>query len=254
MKRLWILFLIPLLMGAAPARTKTYTANSTISSSDVTENENNIFTYLQNGVEVYSDGTIVNDDISGSAAISDSKLATISTASKVNVSALVATSQVTGDLFVATSATGIVKFGAGLSGNILESRGSGSLPAWVEKPATKVKVGSFTRDLTTASGAQAITGVGFTPKAVIIIGAIDGANSMNVGFMDGLTGAGFATDDIDTSHKYNTETAIVIQMRPGSSNYQTAVFTSYGTDGFTVTWTKTNSPTGTATLLYLAIG
>src|SRR3990167_2930838 len=114
MKRLWILFLIPLLMGAAPARTKTYTANSTISSSDVTENENNIFTYLQNGVEVYSDGTIVNDDISGSAAISDSKLATISTASKVNVSALVATSQVTGDLFVATSATGIVKFGAGL--------------------------------------------------------------------------------------------------------------------------------------------
>ena len=104
------LFLIPLLVfviGAAPSRTKTYTAGAIISPSDVSENEDNIFSYLQGGVDTYTassilsaaisngtitsddmgsnsvpssaitDLTIVNADVNASAAIDFSKLATL---------------------------------------------------------------------------------------------------------------------------------------------------------------------------------
>jgi len=74
MKKLLILLFIPFLIAAAPTRSKTYTSGETIKSSDVTENEDNIFNYLQSGVEVYSDGTIVNADVGGSANIQCSKL------------------------------------------------------------------------------------------------------------------------------------------------------------------------------------
>lgn len=79
-----------LLTGAAPSRTQTYTVGEIISPSEVTENEDNIYTYLQNGVDTYSagtvsstaitDNTIVNADIANSAAIDFSKLASLTAA------------------------------------------------------------------------------------------------------------------------------------------------------------------------------
>lgn len=103
--RLNLVLLSVFLLGAAPSRTQTYVAGNVIDPSEVTENEDNIFTYLQNGVEVIandsvetadiqnsavtqgkiatgavtstgiSDGTIVNADINASADIAASKLA-----------------------------------------------------------------------------------------------------------------------------------------------------------------------------------
>lgn len=71
-------------MGAAPSRTYTYTAGQIISPTEVSTNEDSIFTYLQAGVDTYSsgsvnsaaiaDGSIANIDISSSAAIVYSKL------------------------------------------------------------------------------------------------------------------------------------------------------------------------------------
>lgn len=70
--------------AAAPTRTYTYTSGETINPDEVSENEDNIFRYLQTGVDTFAsggiasdnitDGTIVNADISGSAAIGYSKL------------------------------------------------------------------------------------------------------------------------------------------------------------------------------------
>ena len=48
--------LIPLMLlcvAAAPSRTQTYTAGEIIDPADVTENEDNIFSYLQSGVDTY---------------------------------------------------------------------------------------------------------------------------------------------------------------------------------------------------------
>lgn len=72
---------------------------------------------------------IVNADLSSSAAIADSKLATITTAGKVNVSALVATSQAAGDItyFNGTSWT---RLGLGTAGQTLTVNGSATAPEW----------------------------------------------------------------------------------------------------------------------------
>ena len=74
MRKLLLLLLIPFLMGAAPSRLFTYTANTTISSSQVTANEDALFNYLQAGVDTYSPLSILNADISASAGIDDAKL------------------------------------------------------------------------------------------------------------------------------------------------------------------------------------
>lgn len=78
---------------------------------------------------------VVNADIDSAAAIADTKLATISTSQKVNLSAVVATSQATGDTVYASSSTVLSR----LAGNttttkkFLTQTGNGSIsaaPAW----------------------------------------------------------------------------------------------------------------------------
>lgn len=76
MKKLLLIFLLipQILWAAPPTRQNTYTSQTTIRSADVSANENVIFTYLQNGIDTVADGTIVNADVSSSAAISYPKL------------------------------------------------------------------------------------------------------------------------------------------------------------------------------------
>lgn len=108
-----LLFITSNVYAAAPTRTYNYVASTTIDPTQVNTNENSLYTYLQNGVDTFAalsitnaavsnsaaiaytklnlTGSIVNSDINGSAGIVDSKLATISTAGKVNTSALTGT-------------------------------------------------------------------------------------------------------------------------------------------------------------------
>lgn len=100
MKKLLSLFLILFhscgpVWAAAPTRTSNYTSGTTIRSSDVSGNENAIFNYLQAGVDTYSDGSIVNADISGSAAIGYSKL---SLNNSITSADIVDSTIVTGDI------------------------------------------------------------------------------------------------------------------------------------------------------------
>lgn len=80
-----------------------------------------------------SDGTITDDDIAATAAISDTKLASISTAGKVSDSALSANATLLGsDISLSTEVTGILPVGSGGTGatNITDARtnlGLGSL-------------------------------------------------------------------------------------------------------------------------------
>src|SRR3990167_4876777 len=53
-----LLCCFPLLLGAAPSRTRTYTAGQIINPADVTENEDNIFAYLQAGVDTISTNAV----------------------------------------------------------------------------------------------------------------------------------------------------------------------------------------------------
>jgi hypothetical protein len=60
--------------AAPPSRVYDYTPLTTIQSDQVEANENAIFGYLQAGVETIKEGVITNADVSGSAAITASKV------------------------------------------------------------------------------------------------------------------------------------------------------------------------------------
>lgn len=114
-----------------------------------------------------------------------------------------------------------------------------------------VKVGTFTRDTSMASGTQAITGVGFTPRAIMFLANQASTTESSVGFSDGsahqcLTDRG--ADGVGQS----TLNAVAIFLYENGAAYTTATVQSLDTDGFTLNWTKTGSPTGTGDIAYLA--
>ena len=86
------------LRASPPSRSFTYTSGTTIQPDEVTVNEDNIFNYLNRGIDKIIDGTVTTDtildgtianvDLSGTLALPDSKIANITTASKVNGTAL----------------------------------------------------------------------------------------------------------------------------------------------------------------------
>jgi hypothetical protein len=115
-------------------------------------------------------------------------------------------------------------------------------------------VGSFTRGTDDASGDQAITGVGFTPKAVLLIGGQNQSVEVAWGLADASTEGG-----LYERHGYVADTYGISTTRwgtfvqTGSDEYQGSV-KSMDVDGFTITWVKSGSPTGVLTVSYLALG
>jgi hypothetical protein len=125
-----------------------------------------------------------------------------------------------------------------------------------EKGFMQVKVGSFTRDTSLASGTQAITGVGFKPKAVIFfVGMANTAHRFSVGMDDGTTGASVADDNVDAAGSFFPTTGRSIDITgPTSADNYNCVIQSMDADGFTLSWSKIGSPSGTAGAMYLALG
>jgi hypothetical protein len=114
--------------------------------------------------------------------------------------------------------------------------------------ALKSKTKQITRDLTAITGTVAYTGVGFQPTACVGAGSTNAslAYTTFLGLADsagaGLAFAGTPTVNETTSHfLFFADVAV-------ATNNQTADIASYDSDGFTLSWTKTGSPTGTATV------
>lgn len=114
-----------------------------------------------------------------------------------------------------------------------------------ESDVTLYKISSFTRAMTTASGSQIITGIGFRPKLILFQCGIPGT---------GFGSSGTVTTDSQLASLYSTPNMSPAQAYAGFagidvSNYQTFVVASFDADGFTLTWTKVASPTGTAAIV-----
>jgi len=111
-------------------------------------------------------------------------------------------------------------------------------------PRTRVKAGSFT--LNTGTGAQAITGVGFKPSAVIFFRGVSASTGGNqaAGFMVGASSsasdevvAESAVQDAGGTAGSSLDTAAVIKMRGNDGNAtvtEQASMTSLDSDGFTI--------------------
>jgi hypothetical protein len=121
--------------------------------------------------------------------------------------------------------------------------------------ANGMKIASFTYDTATASGTQAITGVGFKPSHIIFLAAISNTNQMSIGFSNGTANYCFADYNATGTGTYlnSTTTAIYLIQTSGGAIGAYATVSTLGADGFTLTWTKDGSKTGTATIFYLAL-
>lgn len=120
--------------------------------------------------------------------------------------------------------------------------------------ALRVKVGSFTRDTSVATGTQAITGVGFQPKAIIFLGGQDASSEVSWGVTDGTTEGAISDSNPVGAAQYIVDTLRCIYITEGSGVSYTGDISSLDSDGFTISWVKGGSPTGITTVNYLAIG
>lgn len=119
--------------------------------------------------------------------------------------------------------------------------------------ALKIKVGSFTRDVSTASGNQAVTGVGFEPDLIMVFGGSTGNSWFTfAGASDGSTAGSIQDNGPVNGGSYSVTADLLKFIQSGSDNYVGAL-NSFDADGFTIGWTKTGSPTGTATIKYIAL-
>lgn len=114
---------------------------------------------------------------------------------------------------------------------------------------SKSFVGSFIRDMSLADGTQVITGVGFKPSKIIAFVNMDGFNYASWGFQANTIGNSL----MEASNTYYTGLGAPIWMLPGSGLTYKGTITTWGTDGFTITWTKTGATSGYSKVVFLAL-
>jgi hypothetical protein len=191
------------------------------------------------------DGTIVNADINASAAIADTKLATISTASKVSNSATTATSANTNSAIVARDSSGNFSAGtitANLTGNVTGNV-SGTAGSATGNAATAtalqtarnfqltgdVEASSVSFDgtgnvsLTTVIGTGAIVNADVNASAGITYGKLaltGGIVNTDISNTAAISLGKLATDPLARANHTGTQTASTI------SNFDTQVRTS----------------------------
>lgn len=127
-----------------------------------------------------------------------------------------------------------------------------AIKTYVSSASTSVNgyVGKFTRDLAAVSGDVAYTGVGFQPQLLQINCVEEASDSFSLGISKS-TGEYCIVASLSTS-TVNVADNIIIQLYVGAAG-QYAVVKSMDADGFTLTWTKDGSPTGTIYGQYIAI-
>jgi len=151
-----------------------------------------------------------------------------------------------GDIPYATAAATAAALAKGAANLKMFMNAGATAPEW----ANGIKVGTFTRDMATASGDVGYTGVGFKPGLVILIAALnDVATLWSVGFSDGTTHGGMNQNYVPVMYIGT----IPIYIRKASGDYQYAPTATMDADGFTLPWSKAGTPTGTIIVNYIAL-
>ena len=119
----------------------------------------------------------------------------------------------------------------------------------------KYFVGTFTRDMTLASGTQGVVGVGFQPS-IVYFQATGNVSEMSWGFDTVTTGAFRSMiydNHLSVANTWGRTTAdsIFMEVVGGGTSYGGEIST-FDTDGFTFNWQRTGSPTGTINAQFIA--
>lgn len=121
--------------------------------------------------------------------------------------------------------------------------------------AVPYKIGTFNRLMDADSGDVVTTGIGFKPKILLFIGAdAAGDFQFSVGFSDATSHYCVAWTHGVVSYTFTPLATACIWLSETTDKKQTAVVKTMDADGFTLTWTKGNSPTAsTANIFYIAL-
>lgn len=115
-------------------------------------------------------------------------------------------------------------------------------------------IGDVTRDNTLANGTQAATGIGFRPTFVIVF-AVNASiiASGSVGAGNGTLGRAIFFNSGGTATSKWVDDDSTIRNQQTAGNIQEGNITSMDTDGFTITWAKTGTPTSSTLVRFMAI-
>lgn|SRR5574341_1199105 len=112
---------------------------------------------------------------------------------------------------------------------------------------------SVTRDTSLASGNQAITSIGFTPRLVIFLVSVTATPQVSVGFDNGTSRIAIYNNHAVAANNWEAHSTQSIVLFQGAGIAYSGNILSLDADGFTISWTKTGAKTGVATLQILAI-
>jgi hypothetical protein len=122
------------------------------------------------------------------------------------------------------------------------------------RSGSKTIMGSFTRDISLASGTQSVTGLAGRVKTVQFIQARTdtGAPQYSIGWDNGTTKfCQFDNSNVSATVNSVSSGHSIISIGTGGNEYRGLV-SAIGNDSFTITWTKTGTPSGTITVFYKA--
>lgn len=109
------------------------------------------------------------------------------------------------------------------------------------------KAVSFTRDISTATGTQAVTGVGFAPTAIILFASVNTVAGLSLGFADSAKTGMAILQATDATTVWGPTANLLYYGNQAGTTYTLANISTYDSDGFTLTVTKNGLPTGTLT-------
>jgi len=125
----------------------------------------------------------------------------------------------------------------------------------ISAAALSSKTKQFTYVMSTATGTQAVTGIGFVPTSCQFSWSFwNGLNSFlnGTGYSDSVKGGSASAVGTNPSSPsggaINGAVSIIVSSDEAFSSYAKATISTYDSDGFTLSWVKTNAPSGTVTI------
>lgn len=121
--------------------------------------------------------------------------------------------------------------------------------------APRFKHGTFTRDMSTASSTQTVTGVGFKPAFILFLAAQNTTSSqasMGVDTGGSARGALYHSHAVSANTWAKSGTSYSIYAEQGGGNTYAGGVTAFREDEFDVSWVKGGSASGTLAIDYIA--
>ena len=143
-----------------------------------------------------------------------------------------------GDTVYATASKVLTRLAIGAANLKQFVNAAGTAPEW----AVGIDILNFTRDMTAASGNVSYTALGFKPSNIALIAALasGAAPTSSVGFANASRASSISA--IAANQMYGLANTPIHLVETWNTAIQSAVLASLDTDGFTLTWTKTGSP------------